>query len=190
VQYVNILDGIMKKIDFVLPTEETVTLLCVGCGAHPHLIYLHSVRRGKATEDQRQQYENMRQTYANQLAATVAAAVPDADALITPPSSRDDVKPYRDAILKRLPKLIDLSEGVSREGKVKAAQNDTTLEQLINDFAYKPTGREKQIKSLVIVDETIGTGKTVATTLHHLRAAGLPIAENCKVTIAIALWVK
>ncbi len=69
-----------------------------------------------------------------------------------------------------------------------AADNDTTLDQVIEEYVYAPTGSEPTTKSLLILDETVGSGKTAAAILHHLRAAGLP--SDCKVTIATALKVE
>ena len=172
------------KTCFTLPTGESVTLLCIGKGFHGILHYLHSVRSGKATEGAAAEYENMKTTYANQLAALVGNEVPDADTLVVPPSSRDDTAPYGEAILQKQVLLQDLSGQFSRNGNVRAADNDTALDQVIEEYVYAPSGSEPTTKSLLILDETVGSGKTAAAILHHLRAAGLP--SDCKVTIATA----
>jgi predicted amidophosphoribosyltransferase len=132
----------------------------------------------------------MRPTFVRNLAEFVVKAVPEADAVIMAPSSRDDAKPYADAILKRLNSSSDLSERLSRTGKVKAADAETTGEMLVQDLTYRGAGDEPGIKSLVIVDETFATGKTVAAMLAVLRANGLPVHEDCKVTVATALKVE
>jgi hypothetical protein len=180
----------MHQINFCLPTGECVTLLAVGIGPNPFLYYLHKVRRDKATETDRLQYENMLPTHAKRLATFVAQIVPDAEALVVPLSSRDDTSPYLKAILEKQPSLLDLSAGLSRRENLKAGDNRTSLEDMIDSLAYKPTGYESKIKSILIVDETVGTGKTAAAILHHLRASGLAFADKCRVTIVTALKVQ
>src|ERR1700733_5741575 len=107
----------MGKIEQTLPGGEVVDLIYVGRGSHPYLLYLHKVRKGIATEENRTTYENMRPTFVRNLAEFVAKAVPEADAVIMAPSSRDDAKPYADAVLRRLSSSSDLSERLSRTGK-------------------------------------------------------------------------
>jgi hypothetical protein len=175
------------KTTLTLPDDKTAALLCIAEKFHPILNFLNAVRSGAKTDDSEsaRTYHNMVPIYASQLAGLVATEVPDADAIIAAPSSRTDVDPYRAAIVRRSSGLLDLSSSMTRSGSVKAADNETTLEQVIESFSYKATGKEGSLNSLVIVDETVGRGKTVAAMLHHLRAAGLP--EDCKVTVVVAL---
>lgn len=181
----------MRKIDETLPTGEAATLLYLGSGGSSYILYyLHKLRRGTATEDDRRAYEAMLPTNSIRLADLVAAVVPDADALIMIPSSRDDAKPYFQKILGRLKSPADLSAAMTRAGKVKEADAETTIEKIAADMSYRPTGGESEIKSLIIVDETYGTGKSVAATLKVLRENGLQHGDKCKITIAVALRVK
>jgi predicted amidophosphoribosyltransferase len=174
-----------------LPTGENVTVVYLGRGGSAHILYyLHKVRRGLATDRDRDTYKNMESTYSMRLAEFVATAVPDADAIIQIPSSRDDADPYLLKLLTRIKSLENLSGSITRAGKVKAADDDTTVEQLVADLTYRATGKEVEIRSLVILDETYGTGKSVAALLQVLRANGLRGPSECKVTVAVALKVK
>jgi predicted amidophosphoribosyltransferase len=56
--------------------------------------------------------------------------------------------------------------------------------------SYTTCTSSAEAKSLVIVDETYGTGKSVAATLKVLRENGLQHSDKCKITIAVALKVK
>jgi hypothetical protein len=170
------------KIDETLPTGEAATLLYLGRGGSSYILYyLHKLRRGTATEDNCRAYEAMLPTYSNRLADLVTAVAPDADALIMIPSSRDDAKPYVRQILGRLNSPADLSTAMTRAGKVKEADGETTIERIAADMSYSPTGGEF---------ETYGTGKSVTATLKVLRENGLEHSDKCKITIAVALKVK
>jgi len=121
----------------------------------------------------------------NKALVLASLAVPDGetfDAVVSPPSSRDDAIPYREACIKR-GKMRDLSQRFTRKGAVKAATADT-LQEMIGEFVYEPGGDEKSITSLLIVDESLASGRSAAAVLHYLRTAGLP--ETCKVTVAVA----
>jgi orotate phosphoribosyltransferase-like protein len=48
-------------------------------------------------------------------------------------------------------------------------------------------GGECGIKSLLIVDESVSSGRTIAAVLAHLRRAGLP--KDCIVYVAAAAWL-
>lgn len=101
---------------------------------------------------------------------------------MSPPSSRDDAQPYLEAILERM-KTAPLKGTFSRKGKKKATDAGT-VEEMVEEFDYKAGGDETDLKSVIIVDETLATGKTIAATLKHLRNAGMP--QGCR--IAIAVW--
>jgi predicted amidophosphoribosyltransferase len=126
------------------------------------------------------EYHAMESFYGQQLAALVGSEVPDLDAVVSPPSSRPDATPYRNAVLRER-SAHDLTHNFSRKGKVKVGNNDTTLQQAVDEMIYTRDGRESGLKSLLIVDESIASGKTVAAVLHHLRTAGL--SKECKVTV-------
>jgi hypothetical protein len=170
-----------------LTLSREIPLVYHSEGFHQFLNYLNLVRQGQPVPAVvGQPYQNMVSTFAWQLASQVVAAVPNRCSLITPPSSRNDSQPYVDAILLDRP-LLNLSAQMSRKYGVRAA-TATSLQQLIDEFEYRPSGKEPSIKSLLIVDETIASGRTVHAVLHHLLREGLPI--DCEVTAVTALLVR
>jgi uracil phosphoribosyltransferase len=178
----------MPTADLALPTGEKVRLVFLR--KYPNLgdmIYLQSSRSGRMKDDSAaaQSYKNMATIYAGQLAATVTNRTATFDALIAAPSSRHDTDVYRDAIVLSSG-LRDLTTGFSRKGKIKAA-TAKSVEEVINEFDYAPTGSEAKIKSLLIVDESVASGKTLAAVLHHLRKAGL--SKDCQITVVVAAWL-
>jgi hypothetical protein len=172
----------MPKDEFTLPTGEKVTLIYGAKHPGKGTTYLNFVRMGPVDEQSNiaLQYHAMEPHYARELAGQVEREVPDFDAVVSPPSSRPDANKYREAVL-RSRNVRDLTFHFSRKGKVKVGHKDTTLEQAIDEINYAPDRMESNIKSLLIIDESIASGKTVAAILHHMREAGLP--KGCKVTV-------
>jgi hypothetical protein len=171
-----------------LPTGESVDVVCLAEGWHEHLIYLQGVRSGGIAEDSlvASAYRSMMPTYAKRLARLLNERARDRDALVMAPSKRADAEPYRVEILASS-NLVDLSNRMTRRGRTNAADNGSTVDDLIEELIYEPNGEEKSYRSLVILDETLGTGKTVGAILHHLRSAGL--SQECKITVATPLKV-
>lgn len=155
-------------------------------GFHPQLQYLNSARSGAPVspivEDQ---YRSMQSWFATKLAKTLPP-VPVGSVILTPPSSRKDAEVYLEATLTHHPSLKVISNRVSRKGKVKAATT-TSIASVIREFKYAPQGDESTIKEVYILDETVGTGRTIASMHYHLCKAGL--RKDCKVVVVTALWV-
>jgi hypothetical protein len=177
----------MSKDEFTLPTGERVTLIYGAKHPGKGTTYLNAARMGPVDEKSNMavEYHAMERLYSLELAAQVKGEVPDFDAVVSPPSSRPDANPYREAVLCAR-RAQDLTSHFSRMGKVKVGHNDTTLAQAIDEMIYTRDGTESGIKSLLIVDESIASGKTVAAVLHHMRKAGLP--KGCKVTVVV--WAR
>ena len=171
----------MPKEEFTPPTGEKLTLIYGAKHPGRGTTYLNAARMGPVDEKSNMavEYHAMESVYGLQL-AQVEGEVPDFDAVVSPPSSRPDANPYRNAALRGR-SAHDLTPNFSRKGKVKVGHNDTTLEQAIDEMIYTRDGTESGVKSLLIVDESIASGKTVAAVLHHLRTAGL--SKECKVTV-------
>jgi hypothetical protein len=173
----------MPKSEFTLPTGEKVTVIYGAKHPGKGTAYLNAVRMGPVDEnsDMAVEYLKMKTHWARQLAAQVKNEISDFDAVVSPPSSRpDDANAYRAAVLHHS-NARDLTSNFSRRGKVKVGLNGTSLEQAIDEMVYTSDGTELDIKSLLIVDESIASGKTVAAILHRMQKAGLP--KECKVTI-------
>ena len=174
--------------EFTLPTGERVTLIYGAKHPGKGTTYLNAVRMGPVDEESgvAREYHSMENIYGEMLAAAVAQKASDFDAVVSPPSSRQDADPYRRAVLRRNKLAADLTNNFSRKGEVRVGQDGITLEQAINEIIYVSDGNESRVRSLLIVDESVASGKTVAALLHHMRNAGL--SSECRVTVAT--WAK
>ena len=173
----------MPKDNLKLPTGQTVPLIYGAKHPGKGTTYLNAVRMTSVDEKSLMavEYHAMENSYAQELAVQVMFEVPDFDAVLSPPSSRpQDAKTYRDAVL-RDQSVPDLTFDFRRRGKIKVGHNDTNLEQAIGEMIYTSSGIESDIKSLLIIDESVASGKTIAAVLHHMRKAGLP--KDCVVTV-------
>ena len=172
---------------FELPTTEKVGL--VYGRQHPGngTAYLNAVRLQSIGDDHdlARVYHAMLPQFTHELAELVRSNEIHFDAVVSPPSSRADARPFREAILRNKG-AVDLTLGFSRHGVVKIADPTTSVQQAIDEFCYIAQGCEASITSLLIVDESIASGKTIAAVLHHLRQAGL--SANC--TVHVAVWAK
>lgn len=130
-------------------------------------------------------YEGSKSMFAAMLAKEIAQEIPELDAILVPKSSRDDVQPYLAKVLELKPGLQILSPRMTRKNKVKAI-SATSFASVIREFEYQPDGAEGSIKSLLILDDIVGTGRTSLAMLYHLCKAGL--AKDCQVTIATPFW--
>lgn len=154
----------------------------------PTLQHLNNVRTRMVTGDaMAQAYEGMKSTFAVQLAKEVAQEVPTADTIVVPPSSRSDTQAYLAKILELQPGLRNLSSQMKRKGKIKAI-GATSTASVVREFEYQPDGKESSIKSLLILDDIVGTGRTSVSMLFYLCRAGLP--SDCEITIVTPFWTK
>ena len=173
----------MASDQFRLPNGRTV--LRVFGVRHPGdgSVYLNGVRMGAVKEKDTIaiEYHNMKQIYALRLANEVANMGATFDAVVTPPSSRDDVNVYRNAILRHIC-ARELS-GFTRKGAIKAGENGTALADVIDEFEYAPDGQEREIRSLLIIDDIAAKGKTTAAILEHLYRNGMP--EDAQIMLAV-----
>ncbi len=177
--------------DLTLPTGETVKLVFLRKWPNVgDMIYLQSIRSGRLNEgsDTATSYRNMACFYARLLADEVHDKT-KFDSVVSPPSTRADAMVYRESILESIlpnSNVPDLSGGFSRKERAKAA-SASSLEEIVDEFVYKADGHEATIESLLIVDDSIASGKTIAAMLHHLRKAGLPL--DCMITVAVPAWL-
>ena len=131
-------------------------------------------------------YHNQEPCFAQFLATEVVKEGRTFDAVVSPPSSRNDIDAYRNAILTLAPARV--LSGFTRKGKVKAGDSGSSLADMIDEFNYAPDGQEREILSLLIVDEIIAEGKTAAALLEHLKRHGLP--NEAEVILAVWTVVK
>lgn len=174
----------MPVAQLELPTGETLEIVYLRkLPDLGDLIYLHSVRTGRVTEPVEKLYKTMAPFHAGRLAQSVT---PSFDAIVSPPSERADAEVYRNALIGK-PGALDLTDRFSRKGNVKAS-TASSIQEVVDEFDYAAQGDESEINSLLIVDESVASGKTVAAVLEHLRRAGLP--GDCKIMVAAPAWLK
>jgi hypothetical protein len=108
----------MPKDDFTLPTGEKVTLIYGAKHPGRGTTYLNAARMGAVDEKSNMavEYHTMERRYGSELAAKVKCEVPDFDAVVSPPSSRPDANPYREALLRDR-SAHDLTSYFSRKAK-------------------------------------------------------------------------
>ena len=174
----------MPTTSFELPTKRAVQLIYGAKYPNGGTIYLQGMRSKHLDEDSQiaREYHGMSRTYAGRLAQEVAAHITNEVTIVMPPSSRRDGEPYRDGILMRL-NARDISDRFTRRGNIKASKGHS-IEKMMEEFEYRPSGDESQIQNLMIIDESIASGTTAATLLAHLSNAGL--RQDC--TVFVAAW--
>ena len=178
----------MPSADLKLPNAESVPLFFLRKWNNlGPMIYLQSVRSGRLSKDLLlpQEYKTMAPIYANHLVAAFGNTS-TFDAVVSPPSGRDDAQVYRLALLTKFA-ARDLTKGFSRKNLTRAA-TACSLAEMVDEFEYKAEGGESELRSLLVVDEFVASGSTIASVLHHLRKAGL--SKDCKITAAVAAWLR
>lgn len=163
-----------------LPTAETITVLHATGKDGAAGSYFNGKRLGLTTPLTEQLYRTVVPKLQQALVQEIEAAGIQFDAIASPPSSGDDAVPYREAILKRWP-VVDFTDTFTRRGKFKAQTTTTTIDDLVqHEFVHVPNGREPSIRSILIVDESVATGKSAAALIRLLRRAGMPAdAQTC-----------
>lgn len=182
----------MPTADVILPVPGaplSVRLSYLDRGGSSDIGYLQRVRSmanvsGPILQGLEQRYKAGLAIWPFKLAAHVGSPV---SAIVAPPSSRPElVAPYLGAVSNRFPGAIDLSGRFHRTGALRSGEG-ATLEALIAATTYQAAGDEGQFQSIVIVDDVVADGKTAATVIALLRAAGVP--ETATWHMAAPLWL-
>lgn len=162
----------MPTFEHTLPTDETI------CVYHATLSdgwagkYFNGKRIGFHGELTKHNYNRAIPELQAKLVQEIEQAGIIFNAVVCPPSDGDDIEPYRQAVLERWP-VRDLTGNFTRQGRKRAVRPDTTVEDMIAEFVYTPDGKEAEIRSLLVIDESVASGKTIAAVLHHLRKHGM-----------------
>jgi predicted amidophosphoribosyltransferase len=140
---------------------------------------------GRMGEDPwRRGYLNRVGLFAELLASSFAREA--FDCVVSPPSRFDHARPYREAILRRMPGAVDLTgDFTRREGTYAGCGH--SLPALRRALAFRPRLPLRSQTSVLIVDDILWQGKTAAAVLHHLRRAGLP--DSARIALACPLWI-
>lgn len=172
----------MPQAQIELPNGQKLQIIYVETHGYSRA-YFNSKRWGLRNEDTALHYWAMVPTYKGKLAQSIEESRFEFDAIVRAPSNSDDVQPYYDVVSKRWP-VHDLSKNITRKGMVKASANETTVEDLTDsEFAYMPDGEEPNLRSVLIIDESCSTGKTIAAVQELLWRAGMP--KDARVVAAV-----
>jgi hypothetical protein len=179
----------VPRANLKLPTgEEIDTINVVGHGGRVSQYY-NGIRRGWISEDSyiAEDYRQLLPKLVSSIVAEIEKADIEFDVIVVPRSSRQDTDPFKLSVMARWSKARDLSPSFNRRGVTKSA-DPGDVSDTVKEFIYSPDGKEKDIKSLLIIDESVGEGKTAAAILEHLRVAGL--RRDAKVTLAVCCRMK
>jgi hypothetical protein len=163
----------MPTADHTLPTGETICVYHATNAEGWAGKFFNGKRAGFIGELTLHNYKKKIPDLQAALIAEIEEAGIVFDAVVCPPSKGTDIEPYRQAILERWP-VHDFTPNFTRKGQKRAVRLDTTVADMIAEFAYTPDGKEGEVKSLLVIDESVASGKTLAAVLHHLRTNGLP----------------
>ncbi|NNF29275.1 MAG: hypothetical protein HKN73_18765 [Gemmatimonadetes bacterium] len=105
--------------------------------------------------------------------------------VLSPPSRRRDLEPYRQEVVARGIARTDLSHLLRRTGA--GTSRHQSFDQLIGALDFDGDTTLTGTRSLLIVDDYFVTGRTAAAVLSLLRSHGFP--TDADVTVACPLWV-
>lgn len=162
----------MPTFDHILPTGETICVYHATFSGGWAGNYFNGKRIGFNGETTKDNYNRAIPELQRKLVQEIEQAGIIFDAVVCPPSYGDDIEPYRQAVLERWP-VRDITGNFTRQGRNRAVRPDTTVEDMIAEFIYAPDGKEEEIRSLLVIDESVASGKTIAAVLHHLRKHGM-----------------
>ena len=173
----------MTASSITLPNGDTVTVFHATGKNGAAGLYFNAKRLGATVPSTQQSYLGLVSRLQQKLVQEVMASGVQFDAIVCPPSSSNDAEPYRSAILDKWP-VTDLTATFTRNGRMKAQSSETTVDDLVkSEFVHKPNGYEPVIRSILIVDEAIATGKTAAALLELLRRAGMPVCAQVSIAV-------
>lgn len=186
----------MKEDDFTLSTGKQVQLIYLQKQevAKGPLAYLHHIRNPrtlkilgedgiehtygipyqKSLHSFTKEYENWSKEHPIEL-------------IVSPPSSRQDARPYREAILEQQAGPLDITRHFNKSTSVKSIHPATTLNDLIAAITHYALPDLGGYRGVLIVDELFSSGNTIAAMLHHLCSAGLSI--DAEVLVCAPLWL-
>lgn len=110
-------------------------------------------------------------------------------ALVVPPSSRDDARPYADALLEAGIAKVDLSSFVKRIDSSFRAGQSQSFEEVRSSIEVVQLPNASAFNSLIVVDDVLSSGRSVAAVVIALQESGL-ILDSTPVFVAAVLSIK
>lgn len=126
--------------------------------------------------------------FCDSLADQIVHGLGDAqpDAILELPSSRDFNAPYTAALRNRFPLVQDLTGALSRLGQVRSGETGS-FDDVLEDTIASPNYDISKVRTIVIVDDVLGNGKTVGAAIVRLRERGLP--ADARILVATPLVI-
>jgi glutamine phosphoribosylpyrophosphate amidotransferase len=149
------------------------------------LIYLQSIRSGilKPGSLVIPAHETM-VTFKYSIQLRTETQLDSVDAVASPPSTRTDAAPYREKFAGIA--SIDITERFSRRAPFKAGTSND-LDEVRASMSYASAGDESNLRSILIVDDILASGRTVSGMVSHLREAGASYLNE--IYVAAPLWL-
>jgi len=110
-------------------------------------------------------------------------------ALVVPPSSRNDTRPYADALLKSGIASIDISACVKRIDSSFRAGQSLSFEEVRSSIEVIHSPKASPFDSLIVVDDILSSGRSVAAVVLALRESGF-ILNSTPVFVAAVISVE
>lgn len=157
----------------------------------PPLLFLQAVRNDTVIPGLKGSYEREVPRNSSKLKAEIENyqienCQIDVHAVLTPPSTYCFAKPYLDTIKPLFNDAHDVSGSFTRDPGVHSDQCET-VEQYKNCLHYSSHCDLTAVRSLLIVDDVLNRGRTVAAVVLLLREHGLP--ARSRVFAACPLWI-
>jgi predicted amidophosphoribosyltransferase len=127
----------------------------------------------------------MEEQYARQLERELPTET--FEAILSPPSRYDHAAVYRDAFIAALRARRELKDRFHKDGTSRSGEG-ADLAEIIGELKYEAHGDEASLRSVLIVDDTLGTGNTVSAVITRLLDAGVP--ASCRFAVAVPFWAK
>ena len=161
---------IHAEVAVAFPDQTDDTL--ATCDAY----FLQGIRSGVlgALSQIPQREERYRQAMPQIVAALCAALKRrgvDGAAVVVPPSSRNDARPYADALLRQGIAAIDLSDRIERVDSSFRAGGAENLQTVRSSLRVVGRPDFATARILVVVDDILSSGRSIAATVLGLRDA-------------------
>lgn len=133
-----------------------------------------------------QRYLHVRPRIIEALCSATEGRVAAECAVVVPPSSREDARPYADALLKRGIVTCDLSSNLERRDGAFRAATDDSFDAVRASLCVVGPASPIQVSSLIVIDDVFSSGRSVAATVLALRDGGF-IGDSTSVLVAVVV---
>jgi hypothetical protein len=110
-------------------------------------------------------------------------------ALVVPPSSRNDARPYADALLNAGIATVDLSGCVKRIDSSFRASQSVSFEEVRSSIEIVKRPEASPFGSLIVVDDVLSSGRSVAAVVLSLQESSF-VLKSSQIFVAAVLSVE